>query len=109
MKTHLEHAAMTSAMLTLFGVTVASIFSAACCTPKSDPAKGPIVIPTDNALGMPACRMIYIGQCPYAWCVRNPYENPAAGLVPMRNGCEPGNTTVSDWRPKESDWKATAE
>lgn len=69
------------------------------------PAESTFVLPPDNTIRLPRCRVVYIGQCPYAWCDRDRLGySTVAGLTPMREHCEPGDVTVSSDKPTASTW-----
>lgn len=74
-----------------------------CGNSASDAVMAPVTNPPDNTIRLPKCRVIYIGQCPYLWCEREPgaYSSTSSGLTPMREHCEPGNAVVSDTEPSD--------
>jgi hypothetical protein len=78
------------------------------CNSRSDgtPVASTVVLPPDNTIRLPRCRVIYIGVCPYAWCAYGVGSNgPVASAVPMRYNCDPGSAVVSTHRPADSEWE----
>lgn len=65
-----------------------------CGQASPAPAVAPVVLQPDNEIDLPKCRTMYIGQCPYLWCI-NSVPGLPSGLVPMREHCDPGNAVVS--------------
>jgi hypothetical protein len=78
------------------------------CEPKCDHVGQPapaVVIQPNNQISLPTCRVIYIGQCPFAWCTRSEFgPSVVASLAPMRPHCEPHSAVVSDQQPANSIW-----
>lgn len=78
-----------------------------CCKNPEPGAPNPVIVrQPDNTLPLPSCRVVYIGVCPYTWCVYGIHANNAvAGLVPMRYNCDPGSAVLSTHKPTNSEWE----
>lgn len=88
----------------VFGIIFSSIIGAVIFLDEPNerfnseiPTPSTEVLQPDNTIRLPRCRVIYIGECPYAWCERGAGTySTVASLTPMKEHCEPDNVTVSD-------------